>query len=227
LEAKPTLVVGATGKVGRLVVRELLAQGVSVHALVRNATKAAAVLPRPSALAAADAADAAESASPGTRDSGRLTLFVGDVNDEVSLRAAMQGCGAVVSVAGTFRLSQPGDFWPWRFFGNDCMEWCTDLRHPYFVNFVGTQRLVKLAEELQARSEEEWARSRTQERDVSSFFSPFVVIALLWWGCACVFSKLCSFFETCLVGRLLLIVFVLLKFIHFFLLGGGVLTPHM
>lgn len=182
MESKPTLVIGATGKVGRLVVEELLAQGHSVHALVRNQTKAAEVLPAPSstlptmgsgtdadslepsaavpALCGDDCSDKSVAApSPlatttkGAASCGRLSLFHGDVNDEASLRAAMEGCGAVISVAGTFRLTKPGDLLPWRFFGNDCMAWCADLKHPYFVNFVGTRRLVKLAEELQVRGE--------------------------------------------------------------------------
>ena len=176
IEAKPTLVVGATGKVGRLVVEELLAQGHSVHALVRNQTKAAEVLPAPSSGSSIGSDTAAASLEPsasvpalcgddcsdapatttttekgGAASCGRLELFPGDVNNEASLRAAMEGCGAVISVAGTFRLTKPSDLLPWRFFGNDCMKWCADLRHPYYVNFVGTRRLVKLAEELQVR----------------------------------------------------------------------------
>ena len=43
--------------------------------------------------------------------------------------------------------SQLGDFLPWRFFGDDPMKWCTDMSHPYFVNFQGIKRLVSIAEE--------------------------------------------------------------------------------
>jgi len=131
---RPTLVVGSTGKVGRLVVSELVSQGRPVHALVRNATKARedAKLPL---------------------DSELLKVFCGDLHSEAELRAACQGCGAVIAVSGTTRFSKPGDFLPWRFFGNDPMAArratrpLEDLTHPYAVNYEGIVRLARVAEE--------------------------------------------------------------------------------
>jgi uncharacterized protein YbjT (DUF2867 family) len=121
---KPTLVVGATGKVGRLVVRKLLATGATVHALVRDSGKASELLPSDS----------------------RLKLFCGDLHSEAAMREAVRGCRAVIAVSGTTRLSKPKDFVPWRFFGNDPMSWCDDYSHPYFVNFLGIRRLASVAE---------------------------------------------------------------------------------
>jgi uncharacterized protein YbjT (DUF2867 family) len=66
---KPILVTGATGRVGRLVVAELLAAGVAVRALTR----------RPSAAALPAAVE----------------VFAGDLSAPESLDAALQGVGAV------------------------------------------------------------------------------------------------------------------------------------
>jgi len=226
MESKPTLVVGATGKVGRLVVEELLAQGHSVHALVRNQTKAAEVLPAPSstlpimgigtdaaslepsvavpALCGDDCSDAPSSSAATTTEGaascGRLSLFHGDVNDEASLRAAMEGCGAVISVAGTFRLTKPGDLLPWRFFGNDCMAWCADVKHPYFVNFVGTRRLVKLAEELQVRKKEKGGGNKREERRIHGLIG--LKCYLKMPACSCSYSTDVSVLATCIRIRL-------------------------
>jgi hypothetical protein len=114
------------------VVDQLLAQHRPVRALVRDPAKAAVVLPDPAALAP-----------------GLFTLCAGDLGDEASVVAAVAGCGAVVAVSGTARLSKPGDFWPWRLFGHDPMAsgWCRDTRtHPYYVNYVGIKRLAVAAD---------------------------------------------------------------------------------
>jgi len=123
---QPTLVVGATGKVGRLVVRQLLESGKPVHALVRDFSKASEVL----------------DSNP------NLELFRGDLHNKDEIKAAMVGCVSVIAVSGTTRFSKLRDFLPWRFFGNDSMKWCDDLSHPYFVNFLGIRRLAAVAEEL-------------------------------------------------------------------------------
>ncbi len=68
------LVLGATGATGRLIVRDAVAKGYSVVALVRS--KASADLPE-------------------------AELIEGDARDEATLARAMGGCDAVVSALGT------------------------------------------------------------------------------------------------------------------------------
>ncbi len=87
----PVLVVGASGKVGRLVVSELVSKGQSVHALVRDRKKAESVLPR----------------------SELVTMFECSLDNKEIIRAAMSGCRAVIAVSGTVRFSKFGDFLPW------------------------------------------------------------------------------------------------------------------
>jgi uncharacterized protein YbjT (DUF2867 family) len=69
---RPVLVVGATGRTGRLIVDRLLSQGISVHALVRDEQKGTELL------------------GPGVRQ------FVGDVRNSHTLIAPMRGVGAVI-----------------------------------------------------------------------------------------------------------------------------------
>src|SRR4051812_38709066 len=69
------LVLGATGGTGRLIVRDALAQGHAVTALVRSPDKAG--------------------------DLGGARLVVGDARDPAALRDALGGQHAVISALGT------------------------------------------------------------------------------------------------------------------------------
>lgn len=79
-------VTGATGFVGRHTVAELLGRGRRVRALVRNAEKAARVLPA----------------------GGSLELIQGDVFDERSLAELLTGCVAAVHTIGIIREGPGG-----------------------------------------------------------------------------------------------------------------------
>lgn len=84
-ETRTVAVTGATGFVGRHLVRELLSRGHRVRALVRSAKKAAAVLPR-------DALD-----------DGRVRLVAGDVLDERSPDELVEGADACCHLIGIIR----------------------------------------------------------------------------------------------------------------------------
>ena len=71
-------VTGATGFVGRELVRQLLAGGHEVHALVRDPARAQGL--------------------------GEARTFVGDVTDKESLRAGMQAVDGVFHVAGWYKI---------------------------------------------------------------------------------------------------------------------------
>ncbi|MDB5964524.1 MAG: putative Flavin reductase [Polaromonas sp.] len=75
LARQKILVLGATGGTGRLIVKEALARGLEVRALVRSPAKAGGL-------------EGAE-------------LFIGDARDEATLREALEGRDAVVSALGT------------------------------------------------------------------------------------------------------------------------------
>lgn len=74
-------VAGATGFVGRYIVRELLSRQHSVRALVRDRAKAESVLPR----------------------DPRLTLVTGDVLDAGALSSLVSGAGACINAIGIIR----------------------------------------------------------------------------------------------------------------------------
>lgn len=75
IQAPKILVIGATGGTGRLIVRQALARGFEVAALVRSLDKG--------------------------RDLAGAQLIVGDARDEATLREALKGRDAVVSALGT------------------------------------------------------------------------------------------------------------------------------
>lgn len=129
----PVLVVGATGRVGRKVVQQLLAQDRPVRALVRDPKKAqqifgaATTLPFP-----------------------KLDIVVVDMSRyedyDSELEKAVKGCDSIISVMGVVRVSQFADFLPWRLFGSDVSSWA-GRDHPYYGNFLGQKRLIELAAE--------------------------------------------------------------------------------
>ncbi|MEM6449315.1 MAG: SDR family oxidoreductase [Cyanobacteria bacterium P01_D01_bin.105] len=73
------LVAGATGQTGKRVVKQLLGQGMTVSALVREGAKAESELPQ---------------------NSDKLKIVVGDVLQPSTLRAALTDCQMVVSATG-------------------------------------------------------------------------------------------------------------------------------
>lgn len=77
-------VTGASGFVGRHVVRELLSRGYGVRALVRDRAKARAALP------------------------AAATLVFGDVNDAQSLDDLARGCDAMIHLVGIIREAAEG-----------------------------------------------------------------------------------------------------------------------
>ena len=129
---KPILVVGATGKVGRLVVQQLLGKNQPVRALVRNPAKAqelfgtSTTLPYPP-----------------------LEIVVADLGryDECEdvLERAVQGCSSIISVSGTIRFSKWTDFVPWRLFRPNVSAWA-GRDHPYYANYLAQKKLIELAE---------------------------------------------------------------------------------
>mmetsp|Transcript_8514 Transcript_8514/g.17632 ORF Transcript_8514/g.17632 Transcript_8514/m.17632 type:complete len:365 (-) Transcript_8514:190-1284(-) len=127
---KPVVVLGATGKVGRLVVSKLLKKGVPVRAMCRDVDKGRSLFPKTQ-----------------WEDPSKLTLVRGDVTDPESLSAAIEGCGAVVSVHGTVHLTP----WykmllPFYWSTHAPLRFKAAQTHPYFTNFIAMQDVVSLCE---------------------------------------------------------------------------------
>jgi len=132
---KPTLVVGATGQVGRRVVEQLLNANKPVRALVRNHSKARELFGK--YMMEDD-------------EKTKLKIFVCDLGEAAKqedykvLNQAVEGCGSIVSVSGCARISKLSDFLPWRLFREDVSGWA-DSSHPYFGNYKAQCVLVDLA----------------------------------------------------------------------------------
>lgn len=135
---KPILVVGATGRVGRLVVQKLLGQNRPVRALVRSRSKAQSIF--------------------GTRDSLQyppieiIQADLGRIEDFSDiLEKAVNGCDAVISVSGGIRFSKISDFLPWRLLGGTDVSTWAGRDHPYYVNYLAQKKLIGLAEKYQVK----------------------------------------------------------------------------
>lgn len=89
----PVAVIGATGNVGRLAVKELVEQGYPVRILQRSAAPGK------------DSVAASLAAMPGVES------VQGDVNDAASVRLLLQGCSACLAVHGAGRKRKLSDLW--------------------------------------------------------------------------------------------------------------------
>jgi hypothetical protein len=128
---KPILVVGATGKVGRLVVQQLMGQNRPVRALCREADKAQKLFGTATYL-----------------EYPRLEVVIADVGRydayAEELDQAVKGCCAIISVMGALRFCKVTDFLPWRIFNQDVSAWAK-RDHPYYGNYMGQKHLMQLA----------------------------------------------------------------------------------
>jgi nucleoside-diphosphate-sugar epimerase len=130
----PVLVVGATGRVGRRVVEQLLLQNRPVRALVRNPTKAQELF--------------GKNGSSKSSMHPNLQIVVAEISQfedfgEV-LDKAVEGCGSIISVSGAMRVSHLSDFLPWRLFGADVSSWA-GRDHPYYASYASQKHVIELA----------------------------------------------------------------------------------
>lgn len=134
------VVVGATGRVGRQVVQQLREREEVqvVRALVRNVTKAQDIF-------------FSEKEKPPEQD--KLQFYTVDLAHceeyEDTMRAAVQGADALISVSGVSRFSKFTDWiFPWRntfFFPGKTTP--NDRQHPYYANYLAQQKLIELLQE--------------------------------------------------------------------------------
>ena len=228
LPAKPKIVVlGATGGVGRHVVRQLLSTNVdmTVVAFCRNYDKALETLYEGAGDTDDDDQGGASGRSLVQRKSKRgptLELVVGDLvdrskvfnykdeEDEIevefnsttlasvrrfygdsaadevykasskkndgettdaheALKMAIKDCTAIISCVGTVRPTNPWTDYvmnPLRIFRR-ASKWCSDPRHPYYVNYQSTREALALAEAEQARRDIEIEKFEQAEEEMA------------------------------------------------------------
>ena len=149
-DTKPILVLGATGKVGMCVVRQLSERGQSVRALARTPTS-----PRAATLAMLPGVDVVQ----------------GDILDQQTLTTAVAGCSAVISVSGASRKSSLEDLigFPPPILRTD-MQF--DSSHPRQVNYIG---VVNTIEAMQAAGVRKIVRLTGLSCSFSAF-NPFVLL---------------------------------------------------
>ena len=130
LSAEGTVAVtGATGKLGRWAVQQLLASGRPVRCLVRQAPKGEALWSseEPGQVAAWLASQGAE-------------LVVGEVTEEEAVRRLLRGCESCLALHGAKRFTKVSDWLPW-------VDESEEKSHGRQVNCEAMTLLLKLAEE--------------------------------------------------------------------------------
>mmetsp|Transcript_31047 Transcript_31047/g.98585 ORF Transcript_31047/g.98585 Transcript_31047/m.98585 type:complete len:332 (-) Transcript_31047:179-1174(-) len=127
---KTIAVTGATGKLGRFVVQDLVKRGYGARILLRHEiTPEIEPSSDPDAPKAAVAAWLA--AMPG------VECVKGDINDEDSLKELLVGCSAVLAVHGARRTRKISDLWK---------DPSDEPAHAKQVNFEGIRNLIAAAE---------------------------------------------------------------------------------
>lgn len=198
MPSKPKIVVlGASGRIGRLVVRQLLdmkSLDATIIACTRHYDKACKVLYDDLSLASSSSSSSkkgprlrivqadlvppeelpgyldhdedewrqrAESAaqffntSMSDYDNRDESPVIVDANE--ALQEAIQDCTTIISCVGSVR---PTNIWTdllarplVRWLRPDVSKWCRDPRHPYYVQFASTRKLLGFAEREQLRRE--------------------------------------------------------------------------
>lgn len=193
---RPKIVVfGATGRVGRTVVRQLLDMpnlDATVVAFVRDYDKACRVLYDDFLVAKSQSkgpklqivlgdlvppedlpgkntykyeeeldwerrATSAATFYDVSRDEFDNREYLFDNDDDEALEEAIKGCSCIINCVGDVR---PTNVWTdilarplWRLLRRDVSTWCNDGRHPYYVHFRATRKILRFAELEQKRRE--------------------------------------------------------------------------
>jgi nucleoside-diphosphate-sugar epimerase len=127
-------VVGATGKVGRLAVQELLKQGYIARVLWRRDADSALV--EEGATAPTADADVDEVRKWYASNPSGVEKVQGDVTNPESLDALLCGCSAVLALHGARRTTQLSDLWS---------DPTLDPQHSKNVNYEGVRNLIAAA----------------------------------------------------------------------------------
>ena len=126
----PVAVIGSTGRLGRLVVEELVAQGYPARCLLRHEL--------PPDGGEGEPTTSAQVAGLLAKMPG-VTMVKGDINDPASLNTLLQGAGACIAVHGARRMTRITDLLPWTHPERD------DPTHSRRINYVGMMNLVAAA----------------------------------------------------------------------------------
>lgn len=190
--SKPKIVVlGASGKIGSLVVKQLMEMSeldVTVVAFVRDYDKACRVLYDDVLVARKTKGKGPQlqivvgdlvppEELPGFQDEDEeiweqtaqsaAKFYEKEMNDydnremlpdvNEALQDAVRGCTTIISCVGSVR---PTNVWSdlmalpfWRLFRHDVSGWCRDARHPFYVHFASTRKVLGYAEREQLRRE--------------------------------------------------------------------------
>lgn len=188
-DSKAILVLGSSGRIGRLVVKQLMELNLPVKAMVRDSAKKKQLEEFLSSFSLLDT-DNSESGKKfsfakrkGSQSIQPLEIVVGDMAPEdaridedfgyEALETAIRGSDVIICCTGANRSTNfIKDFFPpWRIFQKDISNWCHDLRHPYFVNYKGTMKIIEFVQDEVERREKEKEELLEKQKQISSFYN--------------------------------------------------------
>ncbi len=130
LSATPIAVIGGTGRLGRLVVQQLLDRNIPCHLLVRRLPKC----PAPASLSECTTSE--QVAAFFHKQHPNVVLYEGDVQNLKALKSLVQDCQACLALWGATRRSKVSDLW-----NSNIAD--TDPSHAKQVNYQGVLNLIE------------------------------------------------------------------------------------
>jgi nucleoside-diphosphate-sugar epimerase len=162
----PVAVIGATGKLGRLAVQQLIDQGITCRLLVRTLPSSPeATIKVASTL---DDCESSEQVLAYFQSNPNVILHEGDVGNRQALHDLVQNCSACLALWGSTRRSKISDLWT-KSVEDD------DPSHAKQVNYQGVCNLIQAC--IESPNCKRIVRITGKGEDPTSFFS--ILINLL------------------------------------------------
>ncbi len=143
LSPRTVAVIGPTGRLGRQIVQELSAKGISTRCLLRHEIPASTSTPN-----SLEEAQSSNEIATYLQSLPNVTFVQGNLNDMTSLRRLLEGCDACIAAHGP---SAPKPFWrslilPSIFYPE------TLPQHPKQVNYQGLQKILQVMNETSCKT---------------------------------------------------------------------------
>jgi len=140
--SSPVAVIGATGRLGRWAVQELVDRGIPCHLLVRNMPPHASSSAVPKSL---QDCESSEQVLLYFQSLPNVSLMQGDVSDVEALTSLVADCSACLALWGATRRSKFSDLWNHRTVED------SDPTHAKQVNYQGVVNLIQACQASQSK----------------------------------------------------------------------------
>ncbi|GAX21782.1 hypothetical protein FisN_31Lh072 [Fistulifera solaris] len=143
LSPRTVAIIGPTGRLGRQIVQELSAKGISTRCLLRHEIPASTSSPK-----SLEEAQSSSEIAAYLQSLPNVTFVKGDLNDMASLRRLLEGCDACIAAHGA---SAPKPFWRSLILPNIFYPE-TLPQHPKQVNYQGLKNVLQVMNETSCKT---------------------------------------------------------------------------